>query len=65
MKGTGSERSHIDEEMTRGIWVRHQAIGELEEQTRTELYEFAQKYLPMPMSVLVRMAVGKPADQIL
>ncbi|MGH8065182.1 MAG: hypothetical protein ACRERE_08065 [Candidatus Entotheonellia bacterium] len=30
------------EEMTPGIWVRHQALGELEEQARAELYEFAQ-----------------------
>ena len=30
------------EEMTPGIWMRYQALGELEEQARAELYEFAQ-----------------------
>lgn len=51
------------EEMAPGIWKRHQAVGELEAQARATLQAFAQRYLSRPVSVQVRVAVGKPAER--
>jgi nucleotide-binding universal stress UspA family protein len=53
------------QEMTPGIWKRHQAVGEVEAQAQAALQTFAQGHLSRPVSVQVRVAVGKPAEQIL
>jgi nucleotide-binding universal stress UspA family protein len=53
------------EAMAPGIWTRHQATHELEAQARATLQAFAQRHLSRPVSAQVRVAVGKPAEQIL
>jgi universal stress protein A len=53
------------EEMAPGIWTRHQAVGKLEAQARATLQAFAQRHLSRSVSAQVRVAVGKPAEQIL
>jgi nucleotide-binding universal stress UspA family protein len=53
------------EGMARGVWIRHPIILESEETTEAELYEFARKALKEPVPVQVKVAVGKPAEEIL
>jgi nucleotide-binding universal stress UspA family protein len=53
------------EEMAPGIWKWHQPVDEMQAQALVALQAFAQRYLSRPVSVQVRVAVGKPAEQIL
>jgi nucleotide-binding universal stress UspA family protein len=51
--------------MALGVWIRHPIILESEETTEVELYAFARKALKEPVPVQVKVAVGKPAEEIL
>jgi nucleotide-binding universal stress UspA family protein len=53
------------EEMAHGIWARYQTVGGLEAAARARLEAFAERRLSRPVSAQVRVAVGKPAEQIL
>jgi nucleotide-binding universal stress UspA family protein len=53
------------EEMASGIWTRHQVTHELKAQARATLQAFARRHLSRTVSAQVRVAVGKPAEQIL
>ena len=50
--------------MAPGVWIRHPIILESEETTEAELYVFGPKALKEPMPVQVKVAVGKPAEEI-
>ncbi len=45
--------------------MRYQAVGELEEPARSELYRFAQQYLPMPVEEPARSELYEFAQQYL
>jgi nucleotide-binding universal stress UspA family protein len=48
-----------------GVWIRHPLLLEFEEEAQAELHEFARKALKEAVSVQVRVAAGKPAEEIL
>jgi universal stress protein A len=50
---------------TPGVWIRHPLILEFEEEAQAELHAFARKALKEAVSVQVKVAVGKPAEEIL
>jgi nucleotide-binding universal stress UspA family protein len=54
-----------NEGMALGVWIRHPTILESEETTEAELYAFARKALKELGAVQVKVAVGKPAEEIL
>jgi universal stress protein A len=52
-------------EVAPGIWTRHQAVGGQEAWARGTLQAFARRHLAWPALAQVRVAVGKPAEQVL
>jgi nucleotide-binding universal stress UspA family protein len=60
-----SSAPYYYEGMSPGIWTRHPILLEFEEKMRAELRKFARKALNEPVPVHVKVAVGKPAEEIL
>jgi nucleotide-binding universal stress UspA family protein len=60
-----SPDSYYYEGMTPGIWTRHPLILAFEEKAQGELHAFARMALKEPVPVRVKVAVGKPAEEIL
>jgi nucleotide-binding universal stress UspA family protein len=48
-----------------GVWIRHPLILAFEEDARAELHAFARTALKEAVPVQVKVAVGKPAEEIL
>jgi nucleotide-binding universal stress UspA family protein len=48
-----------------GVWIRHPLILEFEKDAQAELHAFARKTLKEAVPVQVKVAVGKPAEEIL
>jgi nucleotide-binding universal stress UspA family protein len=48
-----------------GVWIRHPLILEFEEDAQAELRAFARKALQEAVAVQVKVAAGKPAEEIL
>ncbi|HEX9869737.1 MAG TPA: universal stress protein [Candidatus Tectomicrobia bacterium] len=48
-----------------GVWIRHPLILAFEEEAQVELHAFARKALKEAVPVQVKVAVGKPAEEIL
>jgi len=60
-----SPRPYYYEVPAPGVWIRHPLILEFEEDAQAELHAFARKALKEAVPVQVKVAVGKPAEEIL